>query len=165
MFASLVSSTPIAAFRSSIEHLSSSLSPPPLPSLSLSLPPLFPIPLSMVSRFVKNDRDTRQTSPPFFFLPPFLPLSLSPLFANFSDQSADRACRRQRRGRGGREGRKKKEGKKIKEISRENTRWKSKRRGREGRNVKAGNLVLVPSLPPSLPPLLEIAHALLFLDG
>lgn len=122
-------------------------------TLSLSLS-LLPIPLSMVSRFVKNDRDTRQrgeTSPPLFFLPSLLLCLLTfPIKVQIERGKEE----------GGEE---EKEGKKIKEISRRvylAGKHEVEVKRKRGENVKASNLVLVPSHPP----LLEIAHALLFLD-
>ena len=81
-------------------------------SLSLSLfLSLLPIPLSMVSRFVKNDRDTRQrgeTSPPLFFSLPLLLLCLLTFPIKVQIE----------RGKEEEEEEEEKEGKKIEEISR-----------------------------------------------
>lgn len=154
MFASLVSSTPIAAFRSSIEHLSSSLPSPPPPSLS---PFLFPIPLSMVSRFVKNDRDTRQTSPPFFPSTPSLPL-LCLLTFPIKVQIERVGGKEEEEGRKKKEGRKENKGnlagKHEVEVEKE---------GEGGGTLRRA--ISCSFLPSLAPPLHEIAHALLFLDG
>lgn len=93
----------------------------------------------------------RETSPPLFFLPSLLLCLLTfPIKVQIERGKEE----------GGEE---EKEGKKIKEISRRvylAGKHEVEVKRKRGENVKASNLVLVPSHPP----LLEIAHALLFLD-